>query len=104
MMDAGDERIVADRLHALLSKPPAQPAPAPPAAPAADLAGQWNVSIQFAAATARAHAAADAAGNELDGAHQGEFVSREIFRHHRRRRRSGIRSAYGEQHGDALST
>ena len=37
MMAAGDEKIVADRLHALLSKPPAQPATSSPAAPAADL-------------------------------------------------------------------
>ncbi len=61
MMAAGDERIVADRLHALLSKPATQPAAAPPAAPVADLAGQWNVSIQFAAAKADAHAPPDAA-------------------------------------------
>ncbi len=43
MMEAGDESIVADRLHAVLSKPPRQPATPSPAAPVADLAGQWSV-------------------------------------------------------------
>jgi L-seryl-tRNA(Ser) seleniumtransferase len=102
MMEAGDERIVADRLHALLSKPPTQPAAAPPAAPVADLAGQWNVSIQFAAAKTTHTLLLTQRGNDLGGFHQGEFVTREI---------SGtidgdsvrIRSAYGEQHGDSVN-
>jgi L-seryl-tRNA(Ser) seleniumtransferase len=102
MMDPGDERIVADRLHALLSKPAAQPATAPPATPAADLAGQWNVSIQFAAAKSTHTLLLTQRGNDLGGFHQGEFVTREV---------SGtidgdsvrIRSAYGEQHGDSVN-
>ncbi len=102
MMAAGDERIVADRLHALLSKPAAQSAAASPAAPVADLAGQWNVSLQFAAAKAAHTLLLTQRGNELGGFHQGEFVTREV---------SGtidgdnvrIRSAYGEQHGDAVN-
>ncbi len=102
MMEAGDERIVADRLHALLSKPPTQPAAAPPAAAAADLAGQWNVSIQFAAAKSTHTLLLTQRGNDLGGFHQGEFVTREV---------SGtidgdsvrIRSAYGEQHGDSVN-
>jgi hypothetical protein len=102
MMAAGDERIVADRLHALLSKPATQSAAAPPAAPVTDLAGQWNVSIQFAAAKAAHTLLLTQRGNELGGFHRGEFVTREI---------SGaidgdnvrIRSAYGEQHGDAVN-
>src|SRR4051794_9608856 len=49
MMAAGDERIIADRLIAVLSKPPASTDAAAAKAPAADLAGQWNVRIQYAA-------------------------------------------------------
>jgi len=102
MMEAGDERIVADRLHALLSKPPTQPATPPAATAAIDLSGQWNVSIQFAAAKSTHTFLLTQRGNELGGFHQGEFMTREV---------SGtidgdsvrIRSAYGEQHGDSVN-
>jgi uncharacterized pyridoxal phosphate-dependent enzyme len=102
MMAPGDERIVADRLVAVLSKPPAQTEPATPAAPAADLTGQWNVRIQYAAATSTHTLHLTQKGNDLGGFHQGEFTTREI---------AGtidgdnvrIRSAYGEQHGDSVN-
>ena len=102
MMAAGDERIVADRLHAVLSKPSAQTATAALAAPSGDLTGQWNVRIQFAAAASTHTLHLTQRGNELGGLHQGDFMTREI---------SGtidgdavrIRSAYGEQHGDSVN-
>ena len=102
MMAPGDERIVADRLVAVLSKPPAQTEPATPAAPAADLTGQWNVRIQYAAATSTHTLHLTQKGNDLGGFHQGEFTTREV---------AGtidgdnvrIRSAYGEQHGDSVN-
>ena len=102
MMAPGDERIVADRLVAVLSKPPAQTEPATPAAPAADLTGQWNVRIQYAAAASNHTLHLTQKGNDLGGFHQGEFTTREI---------AGtidgdsvrIRSAYGEQHGDSVN-
>jgi uncharacterized pyridoxal phosphate-dependent enzyme len=102
MMAPGDERIVADRLVAVLSKPAAQTEPATPAAPAADLMGQWNVRIQYAAATSNHTLHLTQKGNDLGGFHQGEFTTREI---------AGtidgdnvrIRSAYGEQHGDSVN-
>jgi len=102
MMDAGDERIVADRLHAVLSKPSAQTATAAAATPSGDLTGQWSVRIQFAAAASTHTLHLTQRGNELGGLHQGDFMTREI---------SGtidgdavrIRSAYGEQHGDSVN-
>jgi L-seryl-tRNA(Ser) seleniumtransferase len=102
MMAAGDEKIIADRLVAILSKPPAQPPAATPAAPATDLTGQWSVRIQFAAAASTHTLMLTQKGNDLGGYHQGEFLTREI---------SGsidgdnvrIRSAYGEQHGDSVN-
>jgi L-seryl-tRNA(Ser) seleniumtransferase len=102
MMAPGDERIVADRLVAILSKPPAQTEPATPAAPASDISGQWNVTIQYAATTSTHTLHLTQKGNELGGFHRGEFMTREI---------SGaidgdavrIRSAFGEQHGDAIN-
>ena len=102
MMAQGDERTVADRLVAALSNPPAQPASAAPATPAADLTGQWNVSIQYAAAMANHTLHLTQKGNDLGGFHKGEFTTREI---------TGtldgdsvrIRSAFGEQHGDSIN-
>jgi uncharacterized pyridoxal phosphate-dependent enzyme len=102
MLAPGDERTIADRLVAVLSKPPAQAEPAAPVAPAMDLTGQWNVRIQYAASTSNHTLHLTQKGNDLGGLHQGEFMTREI---------AGtidgdavrIRSAYGEQHGDAVN-
>ncbi len=102
MLAPGDERIVADRLVAILSRPPAQPPASAPAAPALDLTGQWNVRIQYAAATSTHTLHLTQKGNEIGGFHRGEFVTREV---------TGaidgetvrIRSAFGEQHGDAIN-
>jgi L-seryl-tRNA(Ser) seleniumtransferase len=102
MLAAGEERIIADRLVVVLSKPPAQPAVTSPATPSADLTGQWTVRIQYAAATSTDTLHLTQKGNDLGGFHQGEFMTREI---------SGaidgdsvrIRSAYGEQHGDSVN-
>jgi L-seryl-tRNA(Ser) seleniumtransferase len=102
MMDAGEERIVADRLHALLSKPPSRSATAQPTVSAVDLSGQWSVRIQFAAAASTHTLHLTQRGNDLGGFHQGEFMTREV---------AGtidgdsvrIRSAYGEQHGDSVN-
>ncbi len=102
MMAPGDERTVADRLVAVLSKPPAQTAPVQAAAPVADLTGQWIVRIQYAAATSSHTLHLTQKGNDLGGFHKGEFMTREI---------TGtldgdavrIRSAFGEQHGDSIN-
>jgi L-seryl-tRNA(Ser) seleniumtransferase len=102
MMAPGDEKIIADRLVAVLSKPPAQTDSMAPASPVADLTGQWNVKIQYAAATSSHTLHLTQKGNDLGGFHQGEFMTREI---------TGtidgdnvrIRSAYGEQHGDSVN-
>jgi L-seryl-tRNA(Ser) seleniumtransferase len=104
MMAAGEEKIVADRLHALLSKPASVPAPAAsaPVAASVDLSGQWNVRIQYAAASSSHMLHLTQKGNDIGGFHQGEFMTREV---------TGtvdgdtvrIRSAYGEQHGDSVN-
>ena len=102
MLAPGDERVIADRLFAVLSKPPAQPPSTAPAAPVTDLTGQWNVRIQYAASTSNHVLHLSQKGNDLGGFHQGEFMTREV---------TGtidgdavrIRSAYGEQHGDAVN-
>jgi L-seryl-tRNA(Ser) seleniumtransferase len=103
MMAPGDEKVVADRLYALLTSPPRKDAAAdPPAAPTSDVSGQWDVRIEFAAGGSSHTLNLRQRGNEIDGAHRGDFVSRDL---------TGtidgdsvrIRSAYTEQHGDALN-
>jgi uncharacterized pyridoxal phosphate-dependent enzyme len=101
MMAAGDEKIVADKLHAVLTRPPATvvttPAPA-----AADLSGAWDVQIQFAAASSRHTLQLRQRGAEIEGAHQGEFLTRDLVGS-----MDGdavrLRSFIGEESGDALS-
>jgi len=100
MLSAGDEKIVAERLHGLLSNARPKPAVAP-AAPVADLTGRWDVDIEYAAGSSRHVLHLRQRGNDIDGSHQGNFVSRDL---------TGtidgdtvrLRSAYGEEHGDAL--
>jgi len=101
MMAAGDEQIIADRLHAVLSKPPVTPVKTP-APPAADLSGGWDVKIQYAAAASTHHFQLRQRGAEIEGAHQGDFVTRDL---------TGsidgdevrLRSNVGEAGGDAFS-
>jgi uncharacterized pyridoxal phosphate-dependent enzyme len=103
MMAPGDEKIVGDRLYAVLTAARGKPVADPPAtAPAADLTGQWDVRIEFAAGTSNHTLYLRQRGHGIDGAHRGDFVARDL---------AGtiegdtvrIRSNYGESHGDALS-
>ena len=101
-MASGEEKIVADKIYAALSKAPRQTAPAHAAAPAADVTGQWDVQIEYIASASTHTLHLKQTGNRLEGSHQGDFVSRDL---------SGtidgntvqISSSYTERHGDALS-
>ncbi len=101
MLAPGDEQIVADKLHAVLTRPPAATAK-PAVAPTADLSGAWDVQIQFAAVASRHTLQLRQRGADLDGAHQGDFITRDL---------TGsvdgdevrLRSVIGESSGDALS-
>lgn len=101
MMSLGEEQIVADRLHAQLSNRPLRPDEAL-IPPATDLTGQWTVHLEYAAGASDHTFFLRQRGNQIDGVHQGNFVSRDL---------TGtiagdsvrLRSGYGEEHGDALS-
>ena len=86
MLAAGEERIIADRLAGLLSKPPSQPAQAPPATPAADLSGQWTVRIQYRRGRLDAHAPPHAARQRPRRPAPGRVHDARDHRQHRRRR------------------
>ena len=102
MMSAGDELIIADRLHALLSGRSVREPSAVTGAPAVDLAGRWNVRIEYAAGSSMHVFHLRQAGNDVAGTHQGDFVARDVTG-----TVSGndvrLRSNYGGQTGDSLS-
>jgi L-seryl-tRNA(Ser) seleniumtransferase len=101
-MSPGDEAVVADRLHALLSKPPRTESQEAPKPPTADLSGRWDVRIDYAAGTSNHVLHLKQEGSRIEGTHQGDFVSRDL---------GGtvdgdavrLTSSYPERHGDALS-
>lgn len=101
MMSPGDEKMVADRIVALLSSAPKPFKPVEKPAPAIDLSGQWDVQIAYAAGRSHHTLNMRQQGGRIEGSHRGDFVSRDL---------SGIIegdtvrifSAYTEQHGDSL--
>ena len=101
MMAPGDEKVVADKLYALLSKPPVRETDAQKAAPATDISGQWDVLIQYTAGSSSHKLHLRQQGNRIDGTHQGDFVSRDLTGTIDGDRVQ-VRSTYAEEHGDAL--
>src|SRR5687768_4452268 len=78
MMSPGDEIIVANRLHALLTSRSLRDAPIATGAPAVDLSGRWNVRIEYAAGTSAHVLHLRQKGSDVQGTHQGDFVSRDL--------------------------
>ena len=102
MMMPDDVKIVAGRIHEILSAKRGPWNPEVPKTPAADLTGRWDVRIDFAAGSSDHTFHIRQQGNQLVGTHQGDFVARDF---------SGsisggdvrIASSVGEIHGAALS-
>ncbi len=100
MMAAGDEKVVAERLYAILSKPE-RTEEKTPAAATVDLTGTWDVRIEYAASSSSHRLHLRQRGNDVEGQHQGDFVARDL---------SGtvdgdavrLRSDFPESNGDAL--
>jgi L-seryl-tRNA(Ser) seleniumtransferase len=78
-MVPGEEKIVADKVFEVLSaKHTLKPAEAPKP-PAADVSGQWEVDITYAASKGTHTLYLQQKGNELVGTQQGEFMTRDIL-------------------------
>jgi len=77
MMAPGDEKVVAERLFAVLKEPP-RVEEKPKTAPSTDLSGTWDVRIEYAASVSTHRLHLRQRGNDLDGTHQGDFVSRDL--------------------------
>ena len=102
MMMPEDVKIVADRVHEILSAKRPAWTPEVSKTPAADLTGRWDVHIEFAAGSSDHVFHVKQQANQLVGTHQGDFTARDF---------SGsisgsdvrIASNVGEVHGAALS-
>ncbi|HLH16746.1 MAG TPA: aminotransferase class V-fold PLP-dependent enzyme [Bryobacteraceae bacterium] len=101
-MKADDVKIVADRLHEVLSARRPAWKPETLSEPAGDLNGRWDVKIQYAAGTGEHTLHIRQQGNRLTGTHQGDFTGRDLTG-----TISGnevrISSSVGESHGASIS-
>jgi D-glucosaminate-6-phosphate ammonia-lyase len=78
MMQPGDAKVVANRIHAVLSdarKARPREAPRPPVA---DLSGYWDVEIEYIGSRSRHSFFLRQNGAELAGTHQGDFSGRDL--------------------------
>lgn len=77
MMQPGDDKVVAERLHGVLAQ---KRSPKPPmAAPAANLTGRWDVDVEFFSSRSTHTLTLEQDGNRLFGSHQGDFSVRDVF-------------------------
>ena len=76
-MQAGEDRIVADRLYAVLSEK-RSPKNSTPPPPAANLSGRWDVDIDFYSSKGRHTLFLMQEGNRLSGSHKGDFAVRDV--------------------------
>jgi len=102
MMSPGEEKIVGERLYAILSARRPAKIPVPVKAPAGDISGRWDVHIDFAAGSGEHVFHVKQNGNQLLGTHQGEVVARD-FAGSIAGDEVRIFSNIGEVHGAALS-
>jgi len=79
MLMPGDDRILSDRLHQVLSKPPhVQAPPEPPQGDPAQVGGQWQVTMEFDRGSAIHTVVLEQNGANLVGTHNGEYVTGDL--------------------------
>jgi uncharacterized pyridoxal phosphate-dependent enzyme len=75
-LEDGEEKIIADRVYKVLSKPPVMPQNNAPAK--VNISGKWDVDILFAAATGKQQMLIEQEGNTIKGTHFGSYAAREL--------------------------
>jgi L-seryl-tRNA(Ser) seleniumtransferase len=76
-MQPGEDKIVADRLHEVLSRKRAvRPSELP--APAANLSGRWDVDVEFFSSKSQHTLHIEQDGNWIQGSHKGDFSVRDM--------------------------
>ena len=76
-MQRGEERAVASRLYDLLSAPPKMPAPVRPAG-SWNVAGHWDVHIEFICGSAEHAFTMQQNGSDLTGTHKGDILTGDL--------------------------
>ena len=77
MMQPGDDKVVAERIYAVLSAKRGPRSTAMPA-PSANVSGRWDVDIEFFSSRSRHTLFIEQDGNWIQGAHQGDFTVRDL--------------------------
>jgi seryl-tRNA(Sec) selenium transferase len=78
MMSPGEAEIVAERLHALLARPPKLQTPERSAQPPAEVAGQWDARLDFVCGSAQHVLVFEQRGTELVGTHRSETLAGDL--------------------------
>ncbi len=78
MMMPGDDKIAAQRLYEVLSKPPKFETPTVPSGDPASVAGQWILRIQYQRGAADHTLFIEQKGPELVGTHRAEYVTGDL--------------------------
>jgi len=74
MMMPGDDKVAAERLYAVLSKPPKFESKPESTEDAAEIAGRWDAVVEYHRGTAQHVLMFEQKGELLTGTHQGEIV------------------------------
>jgi L-seryl-tRNA(Ser) seleniumtransferase len=110
MMMPGDSKIAAERIHAVLSKPPKLDRPPGPEGAPANVAGQWDVRLEFLRGDSEHALVLEQRGGELVGTHRGDILRGTVegnqVRFRSSHRYEGTRLGYdfqGTAEGDRMS-
>jgi len=76
-MQPGEDKIVANRLHEVLSRKRAPRSTEMPA-PAANISGRWDVDVEFFSSNSQHSLYIEQDGNWIQGSHKGDFSVRDI--------------------------
>jgi hypothetical protein len=78
MMQPGDDQVVAERIHGVLSAA-RSPRSTDMTAPSANVSGRWDVDVEFFSGRSRHTLFIEQDGNWIRGAHQGDFTVRDMI-------------------------
>jgi hypothetical protein len=77
-MQPGNEAVVAERIHQILTKA-RSPRPTQLAVPDVDISGHWDLTVEYFSATSQHRLYLQQEGNWIEGTHQSDFSSQEIL-------------------------
>jgi len=78
MMDAGDEKVLADALLKIFSNPGHYENPPVPSGAPASVAGTWSVGIRYSCGLGEQHFTLTQDGGNVTGDHKGEIYSAKL--------------------------